>query len=155
LNFAEQPTQSDANIPNDLHTGAADDVMPEANTQSENFEVHTDDLNATDHCSDKMHSMSEDISIKIDQAHVPMLPDSPIKPKVYDQFFYYTLSICTSYHYYILKYMSYFSKNHEYPMEADGDLVSTINKIVDLLGQDKVQETYKDCSPQFELGFLY
>jgi hypothetical protein len=40
-------------------------------------------------------------------------------------------------------------------MEADGDLVSTINKIVDLLGQDKVQETYKDCSPQFELGFLY
>jgi hypothetical protein len=37
--------------------------------------------------------------------------------------------------------MSYFSKNQEYPMEADGDLVSTINKMVDLLGQDKVQET--------------
>jgi hypothetical protein len=32
LNFAEQPTQSDANIPNDLHTDAVDDVMPEAHT---------------------------------------------------------------------------------------------------------------------------
>jgi hypothetical protein len=35
-------------------------------------------------------------------------------------------------------------------MEPDGDLVSTINKIVDLLGQDKFQETYKDGSPQFD-----
>jgi hypothetical protein len=112
--------------------------------------VQTDDLNATDHCSDEMHSMLEDISIKIDQTHVPPPPDSPIKPKVYDQLFYYTLSICTSYHHDSLKYMSYFSKNQEYPMKADGDLVSTINKIVDLLGQDKVPETYKDCSPQFD-----
>jgi hypothetical protein len=34
-------------------------------------------------------------------------------------------------------------------MEADGDIVSTINKIVDMLGQHTVQETYKDCCPQF------
>jgi hypothetical protein len=87
LNFAEQPTLSDANIPNDVHMGAADDVMPEANTQSENFKVQTDDLNAIDHCSDEMHNMSEDISIKIDQTHVPPRPNSPIKPKVYVQIF--------------------------------------------------------------------
>jgi hypothetical protein len=95
--------------------GAADDVMPEANTQSENFKVQTDDLNATDHCSDDMHSMSEDISIKIDQTHVPPPADSPIKPKVYDQFFYYTLSICSSYHHYSLHYMSYFYKKSGIP----------------------------------------
>jgi hypothetical protein len=35
-------------------------------------------------------------------------------------------------------------------MEADGDIVSTINKIVDMLGQHTVQETYKDCGPQFD-----
>jgi hypothetical protein len=56
--------------------------MPEAFTQSENFEVQTDDLNVTNHSSDEMHNMYEDISIKIDQTHVPPLPDSPIKPKV-------------------------------------------------------------------------
>jgi hypothetical protein len=65
--------------------GVADDVMPEANTQSENFDVQTDNLNATDHCS--MHSMPEDISIRTNQTHVPLSPDSPIKPKVYEQLF--------------------------------------------------------------------
>jgi hypothetical protein len=148
-NFAEQPSQFDVNMPNDLHMGVAHDVMPEANTQSENFDVQTDDLNATDHCSDEMHSMPEDISIKTGQTHVPPPPDSPIKSKVYEQLFLLhpvnmikLLSLRSS--------CSTFTRNQEYPMEADGDLVSTINKIVDMLGQHTIQETYKDCGPQFD-----
>jgi hypothetical protein len=31
--------------------------------------------------------MPEDISIKTGQTHVPLSPDSPIKPKVYEQLF--------------------------------------------------------------------
>jgi hypothetical protein len=78
--------------------------------QTENFEVQTDGLKVTDHCSDEMDNMSEDISIKIDQTHLPPPPDSPIKPKVSDPLFYYTLSICTSYQHDSLKNMSSFSK---------------------------------------------
>jgi hypothetical protein len=54
--------------------GAVDDVMPEAHTQTKNFEVQIDDLKVTNHCSDEMDSMSKDISIKIDQTHVPSRP---------------------------------------------------------------------------------
>jgi hypothetical protein len=43
--------------------GVADDVMPEANTQSKIFNVQTDNLNATDHCSDEMHIMPENTSL--------------------------------------------------------------------------------------------
>jgi hypothetical protein len=86
-NFVEQPSQSNVNMPNDLHMGVADDVMSEANTQSENFDVQIDDLNATDHCNDEMHIMPEYISIKTGQTRVSLSPDSPIKPKVYEQLF--------------------------------------------------------------------
>jgi hypothetical protein len=47
------------------------------------------------------------------------------------------------------KNMSSFFKKQEDPMEVNGDLVTTINKIVDLLGQDNVPKSYKDGSPQF------
>jgi hypothetical protein len=109
--FFRTTNHSDANIPNDLHMDAADDVMPEAHTQTKNFEVQTDELKVIDHCSDEMDNMFEDISIKIDQTHVPPPPDSPIKPKVSDQLFNFALSICTSYQHDSLKICIPFPKN--------------------------------------------
>jgi hypothetical protein len=35
-----------------------------------------------------------------------------------------------------------FTKNQEYPMEADGDLVSTINKIVDMIGEREIGSNF-------------
>jgi hypothetical protein len=70
------------------------------------------------------------------------------KPKVYEQLFFITpcqydqVTIII-----VFNTCLTFTKNQEYTMEANGDLVSTINKIVDMLGVTPGFRRQTECEP--------
>jgi hypothetical protein len=49
--------------------------------------MQTDEFKGTDHCSDAIDSMREDISTNIDQTPLPPVTASPPKPQVFGYLF--------------------------------------------------------------------
>jgi hypothetical protein len=83
MKFAEQGTQLDGHIHNDSHMDATNHVMLESHTQTENIHMKTNEFKGTDHCSDVMDNMREDISTNIDQTPLKPPTVSPPNPRYF------------------------------------------------------------------------